>query len=192
MIRRKRKFKNILIVVLLISIASLSIAYASFSQNLNVTGVTKVLSSGNWDIAFEKILSTDTTGFATATASKTETEKTLTFRCEFVAIGDSCSISASIINKGTINALFTGFEYSIMENGVEEEIKPDIDTDSHFEDETLVINFDKDFSDNKVFVPGDTGKIDVSVTMQDDASIASTRDRYSIVLKYKFVQTEAE
>lgn len=180
---QKRKNKNILIFVLLIAVASLSIAFATFSQELSIEGVVKILSQGTWDISFEKIKSFNTSGYATGTGSKTETEKTITFSCEFVAYGDTCSLTAVIANRGDIDAIFKGYQLIVTENG--QEVYND--TELNFSDETITIDFENTMAIDSLLSSGDRKDASFTVKLNDDG-YAATTDVYTIKIKYNFEQ----
>ena len=57
------KFKNIILVVLAICLIGITVAYATLSQNLDISGVAKV-GKTNWNIHFTKVLTPKAEGYA--------------------------------------------------------------------------------------------------------------------------------
>ena len=180
---RKKKLRNIIILVLVILVFSLSVAYAGFYQVLTINGSVKLLNQGTWDLAFENISSMNTTGYATGTRSRDETEKNIVFSCEFVAYGDSCSFTANLSNRGTIDAVLKSYEIVISENGAEVYRG----TDTNFSDETITVDFTNNLDVNSNLLAGNKKEVGISVVLKPDA-YAATTDNYSIRIAYNFEQ----
>lgn len=180
---QRKKMRNIIIIVLLILVFTMSIAYAGFSQLLTVNGTAKLINQGTWDLAFENISTMNTTGYATGTRSRDETEKNIVFSCEFVAYGDSCSFTANLSNRGTIDAILKSYQITISENGAEVYSGDNL----NFTDETITVDFTNNLDVNSSLPAGNKEEVGISVSLNPDAQAAAT-DNYSIKISYNFEQ----
>lgn len=98
------KGRNIIIAALLIAIAGLAAAYASFATQLQITN-SKATIAGNWNVEITNIEATSVTGTATSKeGTPTFTSTTASFDANLVAPGDSITYTVTIQNKGTIPA----------------------------------------------------------------------------------------
>ncbi len=179
----KKKLRSIIIVILLILVGTLTIAYSGFTQVLTINGTAKVINQGTWDLVFENISTMNTTGYATGTRSRDETEKNIVFSCEFVAYGDSCSFTANLSNRGTIDAVLKSYEIIITENGSEVYRG----TNTNFVDETITVDFTNSLDVNQTIASGVKKQVGISVTLNPDAYATAT-DNYSIRISYNFEQ----
>lgn len=105
--KRDNGFKIIAVIALVIAVAGLSIAYASFTANLTIDGTATV--SSNWNIKWTSLTSNDT-GYATAGDLTIGTgAQTINGTIgNLVAPGDSITWSWKVENQGNINAELTG------------------------------------------------------------------------------------
>ena len=112
--QKNEKVKNIVLIVLLVSVIALSIAYAALSATLtiNATGIVKG-NGNNWDIEFVKTATdSDAThmtcvagGYATVTTQPTIISTSFSgLRAEFKTPGDSVVCKWNVENNGQIDA----------------------------------------------------------------------------------------
>ena len=103
------KTKNVLIVVLIIGLISMTIVYATLTQNLRINATAKVVNnSEGWNVHFENLSGPTTTGYAQVEEGNelqlggTTTLKNLVVTLK--APGDSVSYTFDVKNDGAINA----------------------------------------------------------------------------------------
>ena len=105
------KTKNILLGLLIVGLVSMTVAYASLTQTLQINSSAKV-ASGMWSVHFKAITSGNpvtTSGYATSTSSSltlndtSVTTPTVTLK----APGDSITYLFDVINDGEIDAKLT-------------------------------------------------------------------------------------
>ncbi len=97
------------VLALVVSLVAVSLAYAGFSQNLNING-TATIKNVNWDVHFENIANKQVTGTATwgtepSIASATSIGD---YSVNFKTPGDSASFEFDVKNAGNFNAQMTG------------------------------------------------------------------------------------
>lgn len=186
---RNRHTKNIIIVVLLISVLSLSIAFSIFSQTLKIEGTANVTSNTtNWNIAFDEITTLNTTGYATGTSNR-NTEQDITFNCEFADSNDTCELSATIVNKGSINALYKGATLTVSS----EEIGTQ-DVSETYNDGIIAVNLVIPTNWNEdvtILKNGESGKFSVQASLID-ISVLDSSTKYTVTVKFNFEQSENE
>ena len=101
-----RTFFGILAVI--VSVVTAAIAYAGFTQTLNITGSGKVVSS-KWDIHFENLSNASLNGSARVVTAPTITSATTigTYSVQLLGPGDSVSYTFDVVNDGNFNARLT-------------------------------------------------------------------------------------
>ena len=111
----KGKTRNILLGVLVVGLITMTIAYASLSQRLNINGSAAVNGASNWDVKFTEVTTgkITKTGYAavdtTATLVQTGATQVLTPQVTFKAPGDSVTFKFNVTNAGSINAKISSF-----------------------------------------------------------------------------------
>lgn len=111
----KGKTRNILLGVLVVGLITMTIAYASLSQRLNINGSAAVNGASNWNVKFTEVTTgkITKTGYAavdtTATLVQTGATQVLTPQVTFKAPGDSVTFKFNVTNDGTINAKLSSF-----------------------------------------------------------------------------------
>ncbi len=96
-----KKKKYLIILILLLTISIMTIGYASFVTNINITGTATI--KGKWDIRItniETITATEGTNPGTPTFTNTK----INFNAELVNPGDEIKYKITISNLGTVNA----------------------------------------------------------------------------------------
>ena len=108
--QKNEKSKNMLLIILLISVITLSIAYATLTQYLYINSQTTIAGQGTgWDIRFTAA-TCRATGNASITQDFTMNATNLTgLAYRLVAPGDSVICNISITNNGNINAKLSTF-----------------------------------------------------------------------------------
>lgn len=115
----KEKTKNILIMVLVIGLVSMTVAYAALTQVLNINAGAKVLNkSASWNIHFTNLSSPVTNGYASIQSplalSGTTTLQGLIVNLK--APGDYAEYTFDVINEGTINAKVSQVVLPVLAN----------------------------------------------------------------------------
>lgn len=188
---KERNYKNAVIFVLLLSVIVLSVAFAAFSTNLQVSGTTKVLSSTNsWNIAFESASATKG-GYATSTASDVTGGKTTTiqFDCEIASDADSCTLKGTIKNYGKINAKYTGYELKLGEN------TQTAQTEVSNDDVKVIYTKPLNWAENTtVLDTDDSGEFTLEIKAQPGIVFPEGEEtpakEYTVSLTFKFEQAE--
>jgi hypothetical protein len=92
------------VLTLVVSLVAITIVYAAFSQNLNISG-TGTLKSAKWDVHF------DTTSYAETANSNvhpattpTPTSTDLAYTVTLVEPGDKYEFTIDVVNEGTFDA----------------------------------------------------------------------------------------
>lgn len=118
----KQKRINTLVICGLIAVVTvMSIGFAAMSQQLQITGTASVKStSTSWNVYFSEVSSdkANTGSWATSPSISTNstlgnTSNTITFACELLVPGDSCTVTGTVANGGTIDALYTGYNLNV-------------------------------------------------------------------------------
>ena len=111
----KGKTRNILLGVLVVGLITMTVAYASLSQRLNINGSAAVNGASNWNVKFTEVTTgkITKTGYAavdtTATLVQTGATQVLTPQVTFKAPGDSVTFKFNVTNDGSINAKLSSF-----------------------------------------------------------------------------------
>jgi hypothetical protein len=103
--KENRSLKLLAIVAIVVATVSLSVAYAAFSQTLNITG-TATVKGGQWNIHYNTTSATATpSGQASnVTDSFSTTSTDFAFSANLVKPGDSIVYTVKIVNEGQIPA----------------------------------------------------------------------------------------
>ena len=109
--QKKDRVKNILLIVLVLSLIGLSIAYATLTQYLYINSQTIIGGqSANWKVEFTAV-TCHTTGSASITHDFTMNATNLSgLVSRFAAPGDSVVCNIKVSNNGLINAKLSSFE----------------------------------------------------------------------------------
>ena len=165
-----RKNKRKLIIFSLIGIlCCMAIGYAAFSQILNITGTSTIVSK--FDVKITNIASTQIVGTAKDLEAPWHEDHEATFKASLSAPGDSITYDIIIKNDGTLSAIVKLLNYTattsenidIVTSGIREGqvIKPNeekhlyitISFDENFTgqnlEETVEVNVDTDFEQAK-------------------------------------------
>ena len=113
--------KNILLVVLVIGVISMTVAFAALSTNLRINGTANVAATrwnihfDNWTMAKPNINVAGVTNTATQTQAATLTPTTNTTLISGLVVnlaqpGDTMSYTFNIVNDGTIDAVLDSFD----------------------------------------------------------------------------------
>lgn len=108
--RKNEKTKNVLLLVLLVFLISLSIAYATLTQYLYInSGATVAGQSSGWRVEFTAV-TCRATGRASITQDFSMSSTNLSgLATRFAAPGDSVICDIKVTNNGVINAKLTSF-----------------------------------------------------------------------------------
>ena len=109
---KTRQIKIISLCALLVAVLGLTVAFAALSQTLTINGSAAV-NAASWDIHFEKTSGKETevkgaTTFTEPTLSGTTIEN---FSATLTKPGDSVTYYFDIVNKGTIDAVVSSFNF---------------------------------------------------------------------------------
>lgn len=98
------------VLALVVSLVAISLAYAGFTQTLNINGSANV-KSVKWDVHFANLGTAVTTGTAsqlTAPTIKSNNTVIGDYSVQLSTPGDSISYSFDVVNLGNFNAKLTG------------------------------------------------------------------------------------
>lgn len=107
--KRDNGFKIIAVIALVLAVAGLSIAYASFTSNLTINGTATV--SSNWNIEWQNLNGSVVNYASIEDANlsiQSGNQAILGTIGNLFAPGDSITWTWEVKNKGTINAKLTG------------------------------------------------------------------------------------
>ena len=99
------KLKNVVLVVLAICLIGITVAYATLSQNLDISGVAKV-GKTSWNIHFTKVLTPKTEGYAEGGKATLNSDSTVLTVSEGIlkVPGDTITYVFDVINEGDLDA----------------------------------------------------------------------------------------
>ena len=99
------KFKNAILIILAVCLIGITVAYATLSQNLNISGVAKV-GKTSWNIHFTKVLTPKAEGYAEGGKATLNSDSTVLSVSEGVlkVPGDTITYVFDVINEGDIDA----------------------------------------------------------------------------------------
>ncbi len=101
---KNRGVKVVAVIALIVAVVGLTIAYASLSTTLNITGSAQV-NPANWQVEFENPTVDSKLGTAEGTAPTLAPPTTLhDFSVTLKKPGDSVVFKFDVVNKGDINA----------------------------------------------------------------------------------------
>ena len=99
------KFKNTILIVLAVCLIGITVAYATLSQNLDISGVAKV-GKTSWNIHFTKVLTPKAEGYAEGGKATLNSDSTVLTVSEGVlkVPGDTITYVFDVINEGDLDA----------------------------------------------------------------------------------------
>lgn len=105
----RRKVNKPLLYFVFFVFASVTVGYAALSTTLSITG-KGTLSKNSWDIHFKNLVIVDNGASAVTTAPTIDSTKTkVSFNITLSKPGDSYEFTVDAVNKGTIDAMLSGF-----------------------------------------------------------------------------------
>lgn len=120
----QEKTKNVLLVVLIVGLVSMTVAYAALTQTLTIKSSAKVAAS-KWDIEFDNLQNVPV---ATGTGGATNTAEVVTqpeinskttiqgLSVKFKQPGDTVRYTFDVVNKGDIDAKLGNFTLGTTDN----------------------------------------------------------------------------
>ena len=121
---RNERTRNIILIVLAVCLIGITVAYATLSQNLNISGVANV-DKTSWNIHFTNVLTPKVEGQATGGKAVLNSGSTVITISEgtLSAPGDKITYTFDVINEGDIDAevetVLTQMESCTSENGTD-------------------------------------------------------------------------
>ena len=99
------KFKNAILIILAVCLIGITVAYATLSQNLDISGVAKV-GKTSWNIHFTKVLTPKAEGYAEGGKATLNSDSTVLTVSEGVlkVPGDTITYVFDVINEGDLPA----------------------------------------------------------------------------------------
>ena len=99
------KFKNAILIVLAVCLIGITVAYATLSQNLDISGVAKV-GKTSWNIHFTKVLTPKAEGYAEGGKATLNSDSTVLTVSEGIlkVPGDTITYVFDVINEGDLDA----------------------------------------------------------------------------------------
>lgn len=105
----RRKVNKPLLYFVFFVFAIVTVGYAALSTTLSITG-KGTLSKNSWDIHFENLVIVDNGASVVTTAPTIDSTKTkVSFNITLSKPGDSYEFTVDAVNKGTIDAMLSGF-----------------------------------------------------------------------------------
>ena len=102
---RNERTRNIILIVLAVCLIGITVAYATLSQNLNISGVAKV-SKTSWNIHFTNVLPPKVEGYAEGgKATLNSAQDVITISEGILKVpGDKITYTFDVINEGDLDA----------------------------------------------------------------------------------------
>ena len=102
---RNERTRNIILIVLAVCLIGITVAYATLSQNLNISGVAKV-GKTSWNIHFTKVLTPKAEGYAEGGKATLNSDSTVLTVSEGIlkVPGDTITYVFDVINEGDLDA----------------------------------------------------------------------------------------
>ena len=99
------KTRNIILIVLAVCLIGITVAYATLSQNLDISGVAKV-GKTSWNIHFTKVLTPKAEGYAEGGKATLNSDSTVLTVSEGIlkVPGDTITYVFDVINEGDLDA----------------------------------------------------------------------------------------
>ena len=99
------KFKNVILIILAICLIGITVAYATLSQNLDISGVARV-GKTSWNIHFTKVLTPKAEGYAEGGKATLNSDSTVLTVSEGIlkVPGDTITYVFDVINEGDLDA----------------------------------------------------------------------------------------
>ena len=99
------KLKNAILIILAICLIGITVAYATLSQNLDISGVAKV-GKTSWNIHFTKVLTPKAEGYAEGGKATLNSDSTVLTVSEGIlkVPGDTITYVFDVINEGDLDA----------------------------------------------------------------------------------------
>lgn len=119
---KQRRINTFVICGLIVVVGIMTVGFAALSQRLDINGTATVKSaSSSWNVYFSNVDAGTLVGTASwAVAPKISTDSgntgsnnKISFACDLVAPGDSCTVTATIKNGGTTQAKYTGYTLNV-------------------------------------------------------------------------------
>ena len=102
---RNERTRNIILIVLAVCLIGITVAYATLSQNLDISGVAKV-GKTSWNIHFTKVLTPKAEGYAEGGKATLNSDSTVLTVSEGIlkVPGDTITYVFDVINEGDLDA----------------------------------------------------------------------------------------
>ncbi len=111
------KVKNIVLVVLLLGLISMTVAYAALTQRLDIES-TAGINSLEWDVHFANLSKGEVIGSPSITEPKLSNITINGLDVEFTKPGESVTYNFDIVNNGTIDARLDTLKINTKEDGI--------------------------------------------------------------------------
>lgn len=161
------KKKNIIITFLVGVTCIMAIAYASFSQTLNITGSAAIDST--WNIKITNVSTKNIVGDATKAFEPVVSDTSVTFKTNLIQPGDSMTYSVTITNAGTIDAKVGSIEKTESQN-------------------PAIIFSTTGINENDLLKAGETQTFDVTVAYNQNVTSQPEEISKTLTVKLNYVQ----
>lgn len=145
----------------------MAIAYAAFSQTLNITGSTII--DSNWDIKITNVTTKNIIGDATKAIEPVVSDTAVTFKTNLVQPGDSMTYSVTITNAGTIDAKVDSIEMTKSQN-------------------PAIVFSETGVNENDLLKAGETQTFDVTVSYNTNVTSQPEELSGTLTVKLNYVQ----
>lgn len=173
---KNRSLKVIVVIALCVAVGTLTVAYATLSKTLNITGTAQV--SGNtWDIHLANA-SCSKTGSATAGTPSITGATTISLTGMMLSVpGDTVTCTFDVVNSGSVNAkLSTVTNLTPTIEGTGATATSDVSIVSSNYTYTLTYNDGTAIATNDTLNANTTKKMKMHATYKSNASGVPTND----------------
>jgi hypothetical protein len=188
--KKDKGLQTIIISILAIAILVMSIGFASYAQNLNISG-TATFAGAKWDVHFDTS-SFNETGTITSSPAATISTTDIAYTVALAEPGDVYTFDVDVVNNGTFDASLTSITIVPAVGSVPDYLEHTITYDGHDYTATTTSGINSILPKKTNNVPG-SKTLTVTVKYRDDVAenlLPDTAESVNLAVMLHFDQVE--
>ena len=188
--KKDKGLQTVVISILAIAVLVMSVGFASYAQNLNISG-TATFAGAKWDVHFDTS-SFNETGTITSSPAATISTTDITYNVALAGPGDEYTFDVDVVNNGTFDASLSSITIVPVSGNIPDYLEHIVTYDGHNYTTTTTSGINSILPKKANNVPG-SKTMSVKVKYRDDIAenlLPDSTESVSLAVMLHFDQVE--